>query len=239
MEQQKGLQFADSLVVIDYYLLMDSQKVIERRDRAEHKKGTVRMLFRQLSCGEGCLSLETGGSERARLHVCPVAPQRRRKSSMSSELIFSRRGFLARHVSPVKPDKRYEVSGQSPTKKRRRQLSDFLKMAILAVAILVALCTDARAEQLLSAEDIRREIVGHSFQGRKGIMSVTLHYGRDGTVRMKSPLGTGQGNWTLSDNRFCVKLVTGPRKADECLTLIRLSEGEYRASNGLRLTLKQ
>ena len=140
---------------------------------------------------------------------------------------------------PAKAGKTRAGSGQLLTGKRRRHLLECLKATILAVAILIALCTDARAEQLLSAEDIKREIVGHSFAGRKGIMSVTLHYGRDGTVRMKSPLGTGHGHWTLSDNRLCVTLVTGSRKADECLTLIGLSEGEYRASNGLRLTLRQ
>ncbi len=164
---------------------------------------------------------------------------------MACEMIITRRGFPARYDQPANTDRSPEGSVQVRLCKHKKppgcrsNAFQGLKLAVLVVAMLIAFCTDARAEQLLSAEDIQREIVGHSFQGRKGIMSVTLHYGRDGSVKMESPLGIGEGHWALSGNRLCVTLVTGPRKADECLTLISLSEGKYRASNGLRLTLKQ
>lgn len=158
---------------------------------------------------------------------------------MSSEMICTHPCFFVRRARLVKAGRNRSRSGQLMTERRGGQLPQCLKTAILVVAILIASCMDATAEQLLTAEDIKREIVGHSFQGRKGIMSVTMHYGQDGTVRMKSPLGTGEGHWTLVDNQLCVTLVTGPRKADECLTLTSLSKGEYSASNGLRLTLKQ
>jgi hypothetical protein len=114
-----------------------------------------------------------------------------------------------------------------------------VKIAALAAAILVAFCTQASSEQFLSAEEIESRIVGHSFQGRMGILSVKLHYGRDGTVNLRTPFGAGQGSWTQAGNRLCVKLLAGPRKVDECLTFTRLSDGVYRASNGVELTLAE
>ncbi|TDE37925.1 hypothetical protein [Antarcticimicrobium sediminis] len=111
-----------------------------------------------------------------------------------------------------------------------------MKTATLAVAILVAFCVEGNAQDLLSGPDIQSRIVGHSFHGKKGIMSVSLLYAEDGTVTMKAPMGTGAGTWALSDNRLCVKMLTGPRKMDDCLTFTRQSDGTYRASNGMRLT---
>ncbi|TDK48094.1 hypothetical protein [Antarcticimicrobium luteum] len=111
-----------------------------------------------------------------------------------------------------------------------------MKTAALAVAILAAFCVEGSAQDILSGQDIRSRIVGHSFHGRKGIMSVSLRYAEDGTVTMRAPVGAGAGTWSLSDNRLCVKIVTGPRRMDECLTFTRLSDGTYRASNGMRLT---
>lgn len=100
----------------------------------------------------------------------------------------------------------------------------------------MAHCTTGEAQELLTAGEIRNQIVGHNFQGRKGILSVSLHYASDGTVTMHSALGTGKGNWTLSGNSMCVKLETGPRRANECFTLVPQSDGGYRASTGMRLT---
>ncbi len=112
-----------------------------------------------------------------------------------------------------------------------------LKVATLTLAIMMALCIKANSQQLLSAEEIESQIIGHRFQGKKGILSVSLHYARDGTVTMQSPIGAGAGNWRLSDNQLCVKLSSGPRKANECMTFISQQDGTYRASNGLRLTV--
>lgn len=111
-----------------------------------------------------------------------------------------------------------------------------LKIVLMAAAVLIALCVGSDAQQSLSAAEIEERIVGHSFRGRKGILSVSLHYATDGTVTMRSPLGTGTGRWTLSGDRLCVKLETGPRKVDECLTFASRPNGVYRASNGLQLT---
>lgn len=110
-----------------------------------------------------------------------------------------------------------------------------LKIVPLAAAILIALCIKSNAQRSLSAAEIEDQIVGHSFQGKKGILSVSLHYAIDGTVTMRSPLGSGIGRWTLSNGRFCVKLETGPRKADECLTFVSQPDGAFQASNGMRL----
>ena len=150
---------------------------------------------------------------------------------MTSELNRRLRGFSARHVPPEGGVKSHVV--------RRRPGLQRMKITALVVGILVAFCTDASSEPLLSAQDIENRIIGHSFEGRKGFMSVALHYGRDGTVTMRSPLGTGHGGWVLSDNRLCVKLVTGPRKVDECLTFTSQADGRFIASNGLQLTLTE
>ncbi len=115
-------------------------------------------------------------------------------------------------------------------------LARCVKTATLAVAILVAFCVEGSAQEVLSGSDIRSRIVGHSFHGKKGIMSVSLLYAEDGTVSMKAPMGTGTGTWALSDNQLCVKMLTGPRKMDDCLTFTRQPDGTYRASNGMRLT---
>lgn len=111
-----------------------------------------------------------------------------------------------------------------------------MKTATLAVAILVAFCVEGNAQDLLSGPEIQSRIVGHSFHGKKGIMSVSLRYAEDGSVTMTAPMGAGVGTWTLSDNRLCVKMLTGPRKMDDCLTFTRQPDGTYRASNGMRLT---
>jgi len=115
-------------------------------------------------------------------------------------------------------------------------LAQCAKTGALAAAIVVAFCMGAHAQDALSANEIRTRIIGHSFQGRKGIMSVSLRYAEDGTVSMRTPIGSGAGTWALSDDRLCVKIVTGPRKMDDCLSFTGQPDGTYRASNGLRLT---
>lgn len=115
-------------------------------------------------------------------------------------------------------------------------LSQYLRIGLQAAAILIALCMRSDAQETLSAAGIEDQIIGHAFQGRKGILSVSLHYGTDGTVTMRAPLGTGTGSWTLTGDRLCVKLETGPWKADECLGFTSKPDGTYRASNGMRLT---
>ncbi len=114
-------------------------------------------------------------------------------------------------------------------------LPQYLKTGLLAAAILIALCMKSDAQETLSAAAIEEHIIGHAFQGRKGILSVSLQYGTDGTVTMRSPLGIGTGSWMLADDRLCVKLETGPRKADECLAFVTEPDGTYRASNGMLL----
>ncbi len=114
-----------------------------------------------------------------------------------------------------------------------------LKVTVLAIAILTAFCVKSEAQQLLTAGQIATQIIGHRFQGRKGIMSVTLQYAEDGSLTMQTPIGSGKGTWTLLDNQLCVTLTSGPRKGSECLTFIRQSDGRYQGSNGVRLTLIQ
>ena len=125
--------------------------------------------------------------------------------------------------------------GRRSTKNRGCPLPQHLKIGLLAAAILIALCMRSDAQEALSAAAIEDRIIGHAFHGRKGILSVSLQYGTDGTVTMRSPLGTGTGRWMISGDRLCVKLETGPRKADECLTFATEPDGTYRASNGMRL----
>lgn len=111
-----------------------------------------------------------------------------------------------------------------------------IKIIGLAGTIVIALCTQAQSQQLLTGDDVSNQIIGHSFKGRKGILSVTLRYEKDGTVVMQSPLGKGAGVWAILDNSLCVNLTDGPRKTNECLTFSRETGGTYRASNGMRLT---
>ncbi|WP_324753927.1 hypothetical protein [Roseovarius sp. Pro17] len=114
-----------------------------------------------------------------------------------------------------------------------------LKVTVLAIAILTAFCVKSEAQELLTADQISTQIIGHRFQGKKGIMSVTLHYAEDGSMTMQTPIGSGRGTWRLSDNQLCVTLTSGPRKGSECLTFIRNPDGRYQGSNGVRLTLIQ
>lgn len=144
-------------------------------------------------------------------------------------------GHLARGSFPRMPSGAGRTMGRCSAKDMGYPLLQCLKIVFVAAAILIALCVKSDAQQLLSAAEIEDQIVGHDFQGRKGILSVSLHYGTDGTVTMRSPLGTGTGRWTLSGDRLCVKLETGPRKADGCLAFVSQSDGAYRASNGMRL----
>lgn len=125
--------------------------------------------------------------------------------------------------------------GRRPALNRGCPLPQYLKISLLAAAILIALCMRSDAQETLSAAGIEDQIIGHNFQGRKGILSASLQYGKDGAVIMRSPLGTGTGRWTLAGDRLCVKLETGPRKADECLAFVSEPDGTYRASNGMRL----
>lgn len=115
-------------------------------------------------------------------------------------------------------------------------LPQAFKVVLLATAILIALCVQSDAQQMLTATEIREQIIGHDLRGRKGIMSVSLRYAGDGTVAMRSPLGTGTGRWTISDDRLCVRMETGPKQAEECLAITRQPDGTYRTSNGLRLS---
>lgn len=115
----------------------------------------------------------------------------------------------------------------------------WLKITALAVAILTGLCAKLSAQQMLTADEISAQIVGHSFQGKKGIFSVKLHYAKEGSVIMHTPIGSGEGTWVLSGNRLCVTLTSGPRKGSECLSFIRQPDGRYQGSNGIRLTLME
>ncbi len=112
-----------------------------------------------------------------------------------------------------------------------------LKITALTFVIMAASIGQSEAQQLLTADQISAQIIGHRFQGRKGIMSVTLHYARDGSMSMQTPLGAGAGGWTISGNQLCVTLTSGPRKGAECLTFIRQPDGRYQGSNGVRLSL--
>ncbi len=120
-----------------------------------------------------------------------------------------------------------------------RYLLQCLKIMLLAFSVLTASIGQSQAQQLLTADQISTQIIGHRFQGRKGIMSVTVHYAQDGSMSMQTPLGAGEGGWTVSGNQLCVTLISGPRKGAECLTFIRLPDGRYQGSNGVRLTLIQ
>ncbi len=131
-------------------------------------------------------------------------------------------------------------SGEMPGPLRQRcayGALQCLKIMVLTAAILTAFCVKTNAQQLLTGDQIETQIVGHRFQGRKGIMSVTLDYARDGSMTMQSPIGTGEGHWALSGDQLCVTLTSGPRKGHECLTFTHQSDGRYLGSNGIRLTL--
>lgn len=112
-----------------------------------------------------------------------------------------------------------------------------LKAMVLAVAILTAFSVKSDAQQSLTADEVSAQIVGHSFHGRKGILSVTLQYAKDGSMTMQTPIGSGAGTWVMSGSQLCVTLTSGPRKGSECLTFTRQSDGRYQGSNGIRLTL--
>jgi len=129
-----------------------------------------------------------------------------------------------------------DISGTTANDMQSKPMLPYLRAMVLAVAILSVPGMAAKAEQLLSQEEIESQIIGQRFQGKKGILSVRVHYGRDGSVTLRSPIGTGAGRWTLADNRLCVNLSSGPRKTNECLSFIHQPDGSYRASNGLRLT---
>ena len=130
-----------------------------------------------------------------------------------------------------------DISGITATDMQSRPMRPYLGAMVLALALLSAPGMAARAQQLLSQEEIESQIIGQSFQGKKAILSVFLHCGRDGSVTLRSPIGAGAGRWTLADNRLCVNLSSGPHKANECLSFIRHPDGTYRASNGLRLRM--
>lgn len=153
---------------------------------------------------------------------------------MSVEAYCRLHGHFADRLSSRMPPEAEPRVGRRPAN-RGCPLPQYLKTGLLAAAILIALCMRGDAQEALSAAGIEDQIIGHAFQGRKGILSVSLQYGTDGTVTMRSPLGTGTGRWMISGDRFCVKLETGPRKADECLTFVTEPDGTYRASNGMRL----
>lgn len=153
---------------------------------------------------------------------------------MSVEAYCRLHGHFADRLSSRMPPEAEPRVGRRPAN-RGCPLPQYLKTGLLAAAILIALCMRSDAQEALSAAGIEDQIIGHAIQGRKGILSVSLQYGTDGTVTMRSPLGTGTGRWMISGDRLCVKLETGPRKADECLTFVTEPDGTYRASNGMRL----
>ncbi len=143
--------------------------------------------------------------------------------------------LAARNGSRMRREDRRNPA-RSPRREPLCPLPQLIKVVLLATAILIALCVRSDAQQTLSAAEIREEIVGRDLRGRKGIMSVSLRYAGDGTVAMRSPLGTGSGHWTVTGGRLCVRMETGPKQAEECLTIARQPDGTYRASNGLRLS---
>ena len=122
---------------------------------------------------------------------------------------------------------------------RNKELLQCLKITILTIVILIPSTLEAKAEPPLSANDIRAEIIGNSFRGEKGIMSVSLNYATDGTMTMQSLIGSGKGNWDILGNQLCITMHSGLRKGRECLTFIRQSDGSFRGSNGVQLTLME
>lgn len=111
-----------------------------------------------------------------------------------------------------------------------------LKIATLAAAMLIAVGVQAEAQQQLSAEEISSEIIGQRFQGKKGIMSVTLHYAKNGSMTIETPVGAGKGTWEMAGDQLCVTVMSGPRKGSECLSFSRRKNGGFDGSNGIRLT---
>lgn len=140
------------------------------------------------------------------------------------------RGFSSRMPAGARRTGRWR-----PARGLGGAVSGLLTAVIPAAAILMTLGATAGAQPLLSAEEIQDRIVGHRFRGKKGVLSVAVEYSADGTVTIQSPLGAGTGRWAMADNQLCVRIETGPRKADECLTFTPEPDGVYRASNGMRL----
>jgi hypothetical protein len=156
---------------------------------------------------------------------------------MLNETICALRRFPELQFLQNRTNGFYNFSRALPDNMHRKRLHKYLIITVLAFATLIAFGAEAKAEKILSANEIKTQIVGHSFQGKKGIMSVSLDYAMDGTVTMRSLIGSGKGSWILSGDQLCVTLLSGPRKGKECLTFTRKPDGSFRGSNGLRLIL--
>jgi hypothetical protein len=166
---------------------------------------------------------------------CDISIQK--GSYMLNETICALRRFPELQFLQNRTNGFYKFPRALPDDMHGKRLHKYLIITVLAFATLITLCVEARAEKILSANEIQTQIIGHSFQGKKGIMSVSLEYAMDGTVTMRSLIGPGKGSWALSGDQLCVTLLSGPRKGKECLPFIRKPAGSFRGSNGLRLIL--
>lgn len=73
-----------------------------------------------------------------------------------------------------------------------------------------------------------------------GFMTVRVLHRADGSSVMRSSMGNGEGNWTIRDNRICVRWQKRNSGNEQCVGLVALGDGRYRSSmRGLVLTVEQ
>ncbi|MDJ0979688.1 MAG: hypothetical protein QNI87_14270 [Erythrobacter sp.] len=100
----------------------------------------------------------------------------------------------------------------------------------LAFALPIALFTSAApalAEpEVLTAAEIRKEIIDVELKGKRFFMTATIFHSSDGTSKIRAPVRKRDGTWEIKGNELCITW----EKEDEtdCVRFERRGEGKYR-----------
>ncbi|NSX56712.1 hypothetical protein [Parasulfitobacter algicola] len=113
-----------------------------------------------------------------------------------------------------------------------------IKLLLLACCILFGISSKAilSDHQLLTGQQLRDEIIGHTFHATRGDQVVQVRFFDNGTVNLMTPQHiAANGKWSIRGNEICT---TGLRKTDsDCATLERITQRVYRTSHGFLVSV--
>lgn len=118
----------------------------------------------------------------------------------------------------------------------RSFLPSVMAPALVAIGLLAGMPAPA---EILSQDQIARQIIGKDLTTVRLGMTVHLRYNLDGSITMKAAFATGLGHWDYDGDGLCMTMTKGPKRGMTCTEFEALDDGSYRNSEGLILWVQK
>ena len=114
----------------------------------------------------------------------------------------------------------------------------FLSLIPIAFTIILTVTASPATAEILTNDQIAKQIIGKNLTGKRNGMTVHLSYSEDGSVKVKAFVISASGSWKYSGTGICMHMTKGPNKGKTCLTFEHLGGNKYRNSKGMTLTVQ-